>query len=206
MKRFPPIRPLSTAAADQTQRQNPTVLQRAESSNVWRWDTAQLSVCGHRALFYSALWERTLSFHRRPSRTLRGGFFSVKQRAESDLGDRHQPSSCSWVIWRGHRARRRVTAALSGLFFYFLYMLHLMLHISRLKQNWSNRREETNMYLCFASVPMCNKQSIHHKDHRTLIYSTVEYFSYILLDRGNSRVTVNPGKTASLMQETNKGA
>lgn len=120
---------------------------------------------------FSALWERTLSFHRRPSRTLRGGFFSVKQLAESDLGDSHQTSSCSWAIWRGDRARMSVTAGLSGLFLFSINAEFDASHIIS-KTNWSNSWEEIEQYLCFASY----KQSTYHQDHRTLIYSAVEYF------------------------------
>lgn len=174
MKRSPPpIRPLSTAAADQTQRQNPTVLQRAEGSNVCaEIRPSWVCVATEHFSIQRSVGENAFFSQEAESNTKRW-LFSVKQRAESDLGNSHQTSSCSWVIWRGDRVRRRVTAALSGLFLFSVHAAFDASHImARTKLIKSLRGNPHVLVLCLSARVQQTVHTIHHKERRTLIYSS----------------------------------
>lgn len=71
-----------------------------------------------------------------------------------------------------------VTADLSGLFLFFINdasdASHIVYSTVYSNTNWLNVSKEMKMHWCFAYMPMYNKQSIHHKDYRMLIYNTVK--------------------------------
>lgn len=104
MKRPSPIEPLSTVAADQTQTKPHSPSEgRGLKCFAPRYGPAETCVATEHFSIQRSVGENTF-FSQEAELNTKRWLFSVKQLAESDLGDSHQTPSCSWVIWPGDRA------------------------------------------------------------------------------------------------------
>lgn len=103
MRRPSPIEPLSTAAADQTQTK-PHSPSDARGLKCFapRYGPAETCVATEHSSIQRSVGENTF-FSQEAELNTEKWLFSVKQLAESDLGDSHRTSSCSWVVWLGNR-------------------------------------------------------------------------------------------------------
>lgn len=100
----PPSEPLSSAAADQTQTKPHSPSEgRGLGCFAPRYGPAETCVAAEHFSIQRSVGENTF-FSQAAEPNTKRWLFSVKRLAESDLGDSHQTSSCSWVIRLGDRA------------------------------------------------------------------------------------------------------
>lgn len=104
IKRPSPIEPLSTTAADQTHTK-PHSPSEGPGLKCFtpRYGPAETFVTTEHFSIQRSVGESTF-FSQAAELNTKRRLFSVKQLAVSDLGDSHQTSSCSWLIWLGDRA------------------------------------------------------------------------------------------------------